>query len=123
LNAEGELGFGKFCLAPIPTAQGVFLVLKDCAVPVLEDFGQSIIVLLQKSIELDYTGFRTLYNLDLVALRSATPLRRGNVVMVEGEGLAAADRLPSETGFGESALATLLGKIQVDVVEALAVDR
>jgi hypothetical protein len=47
-------------------------------------------------------------------------LCRGDVVVIEGEGIAAANRLPSETGLGKSALAALLGEIQVDVIETLA---
>lgn len=40
--------------------------------------------------------------------------------MVEGEGVAATSRLPPETALGESALAALLGEVQVDAVETLA---
>lgn len=40
--------------------------------------------------------------------------------MIEGKGVAAARRLPTEASFGESALAALLGEVKVDAVETLA---
>jgi hypothetical protein len=43
-----------------------------------------------------------------------------DVRVVECEGIAAARRLPAEAVLGESALAALLGEVEVDVVEALA---
>jgi hypothetical protein len=98
----------------------MLLALKDGAVPVLEHLRKAVVIFLLETIELDYAGLGALYDLDLIALGGATPLRRGNVVMIEGEGIAAARRLPSKTGLGESALSTLLGEVQVDVIEALA---
>lgn len=62
-----------------------------------------------------------LHDLDFEAPGSSAPLGAADVGLVEGEGITAARRLPSQTVFCESALAIFLGKIQVNVVEALAV--
>jgi hypothetical protein len=56
LDAKGEFGFREFSLAPIPAAQSMLLVLEDCAIPVLEDLGKPIVVLLLETVELNYTG-------------------------------------------------------------------
>lgn len=45
LHVERDLSLAELGLAPIPAAQRVFLVLKGCAVPVLEDFAEALIVL------------------------------------------------------------------------------
>ena len=49
LHIERDLSLAELGLAPIPAAQRVFLVLKGCAVPVLEDFAEAFIVLFQVS--------------------------------------------------------------------------
>jgi hypothetical protein len=61
-----------------------------------------------------------LQDLHFVASSRSTPLCAADVALVEGEGIAAARRLPAETILGKSALAGLLGEVQVDVVEALS---
>jgi hypothetical protein len=53
LNAEGELSLRKLGLAPVPAAQRVLLALEGSAIPILEDFGQALIVLLLEAVELD----------------------------------------------------------------------
>lgn len=120
MHAEGKFRLGEFCFAPVPAAKSVLLVLENGAVPVLEDLGESVVVLLLEAIKLDDAGIGALQDLDLVTLGGATPLRRGDVAVIEGEGVAAARRLPTEASFGKSALAALLGEVQVDVVETLA---
>jgi hypothetical protein len=143
LDVEGELRLAKLGLAPVPSPQGMLLVFQVRAVPVLEDLGEALIVLgqgqhaahrgamphsgaavgeahlLQEPIELDDTRV-ALQNLDLVALGRPTPLGAPDVAVIEGEGVAAAGWFPAEAILGEPALSVLLGKIQVDVVEALA---
>ena len=49
LHIERNLSLAKLGLAPVPAAQRVFLVLKGCAVPVLEDLAEAFIVLFQVS--------------------------------------------------------------------------
>lgn len=97
----------------------MLLVFQHGAVPVLEDLAQAVVVFLLEAVELDDARV-ALQDPDLVALGGAAPLRAGDVAMVEGEGIAATGRLPSEASLGESALAALLGEVKVDVVEALA---
>jgi hypothetical protein len=64
--------------------------------------------LLLEPIQLDDTRI-SLQNLDLEAFCRSTPLRAADVALIEGEGLTAACRFPSETCFGKSALAALFG--------------
>lgn len=45
MDVERQLRLAKLGLAPVPPAQRVFLVLQVVAVPVLEDLGQSLVVL------------------------------------------------------------------------------
>lgn len=123
LNAEGELCFRELGLSPIPTSQCVFLGFENSAVPVLEDFDKSIVVLLLKAIKLNHARGSALKDFDFVSLGSATPMGSGNVVVIESKGFAAARRFPAKTSFGESAFAALFGKIQINVVEALTIRR
>jgi hypothetical protein len=121
LDVECELGLGEFGLAPIPTPQGMLFVLEDRAVPVLEDLGEAVKVLLLEAVELDDGGRVALQDADLVALGGAAPVGAANVSVVEGKGVAAASGLPAEAVLGESAFAALLGEVEIDVVKALAV--
>lgn len=98
----------------------MFLAFERCAVPVLEDFDQTVKVILDEAIELDNAGIALLDSY-LVALGGSAPLRRCDVGAVECEGIAAGRGLPTEAVFGKSALAALLGEIEVDAIEALAV--
>jgi hypothetical protein len=100
----------------------MLLVLQRGAVPVLEDLGQTLIVLLLKAVQLDDARV-ALEDPDLIAPGGTAPLRAGNVAMVECKGVAAARRFPAETRFREPTLAALLGEVKVDVVEALAEER
>lgn len=74
--------------------------------------------LLLEAIELHDFG-APLQDLELVALGGATPLRAGDVASLEGDCLAAARGLPTQTSIREPAFAILLGEVQVDVVETL----
>ena len=121
LDVEGELGLGEVGLAPVPPPQGVLLVLEYRAVPVLEDFREAVKVLLLEAVELDDGGRVALQDADLPALGGAAPVGAADVRVVEGEGVAAARGLPAEAVLGESALPALLGEVEIDVVEALAV--
>jgi hypothetical protein len=97
----------------------MLLALEGGAVPVFEDLAQALVVFLLEAVELDDARV-ALQDSDLVALGGTAPLRAGDIAVVEGEGVAAADRLPSKASLGESALAALLGEVKVDIVETLA---
>ena len=99
----------------------MLLALEGGAVPVLEDLGKAVKVLLLEAVELDDGGRVALQDAHLVALGGAAPLGAADVVVVEGEGVAAAGGLPAEAVLGEATLSALLGEVEVDVVEALAV--
>lgn len=141
LNVEGELRFTELGLSPVPTAERVLLLLEVGAVPVLEDFVESFIVLresqhplirsdkkkkigsahlLLKAVQLDDARI-PLQNLHLVALCRPAELRAADIALIECESIASAGGLPSKSRLGESALAALLGQVQVDIVETLAV--
>ena len=55
LHAKGNLGLGKVGLAPIPATNGMFFVLEHCAVPVLEDLAEPVVIFLLEAIELNDT--------------------------------------------------------------------
>lgn len=100
----------------------MLLAFQCGAVPVLEDFGEAVVVVLRESIKLDDARV-ALQDADLVTLCGFAPLRGADVGVVEGEGIAAGRWLPTETVFGESALAAILGKVKIDVIEAFTVSR
>lgn len=74
--------------------------------------------LLLESIELHNLGASQQY-LELTALGGSTPLGTSDVASLEGDGFAAASRLPTQTSVRKSAFAAFLGKIEIDVIEAL----
>lgn len=98
----------------------MLLVLQRSAVPIFEDLAQTLVVLVLEAVKLDDGRRVALENADLVALGCSAPLCAADVAVVEGEGVAAARGLPTEAGLCESALATLLREVEVDVVKALA---
>lgn len=100
----------------------MLLVLEDGAVPVLEDLAEAVVVLQVEAVELD-DARAALQDAHLVALGGPAPLRAANVAVVEGEGVAAAGGFPAKARLCEPALATLLGEIKVDAVEALTENR
>lgn len=120
LNVECNLSLGELGLSPVPSTEGVLLALKGCAVPVLEDLAQAIVVLLLEAVQLNDSGI-ALENADFVSLGSLTPLRVANVVVVECKCITASVWLPTETSLCKSAAAALLGEVEVDVVEALTI--
>lgn len=137
LHVERELGLAKLGLAPVPAAQRVFLVFQIGAVPALEDFAETLIVLAQyqpppcrncsrrsylllEAVQLDDARI-PLQDFQLVAPGGPAPLCAADVALVEGEGVAAARGLPAQAVLGEPALALFPGQVQVDVVEALPV--
>ena len=136
LDVERELRLSEFGLAPVPSSEGVLLVLEVRAVPVLEELVEALVVLqlsassakphlglpylLLEAIELDDSRC-PLKNLDFVAFRCSTPLRTADVALIEGKGLTASRGLPTQACLGEPAFSALLGQVQEDVVEALAV--
>ncbi len=90
------------------------------AVPELEELAQALKVLLLEAVEEDDFG-GPLQDLDFEAFGGAAPLRRDDVAAVEREGVAARRGFPAEPVLGESALPRLLGQVEVDAVELLAV--
>lgn len=97
----------------------MLLVFQSCAIPCLEDLGQSIEFFLLKAIELNDGGRVALDDADFVCFRGATPLCSSDLGCVESKGITAARRLPSKSSLGEPAFAVFLGKVKVYIVEAL----
>lgn len=81
----------------------MFLRLEVDAVPELEELAQSLEVLLLEAVEEDEVG-GSFQDLGLEALGRTTPLGRGDVAAVEGEGVAARRRFPAQPVLGEPAL-------------------
>lgn len=119
LHAECDFRLCKLGLAPVPAAQGVLLLLKRSAVPILENLAEAVVIALLEAVELDDAGI-TLHDANFVALGSSAPLRAANVAVVERERVSAGVGLPAEAGLCESAFSAILGEVQEDVVEALA---
>lgn len=119
LHVEGELSFCELGFAPIPSPQRVLLVLEVGAVPVLEDLGEAVVVVVLEAVQLD-DARGAVEDLQLVAPRRAAPLGASDLAAVKGEGVAATGGLPAEAVLCESAFAALFGEVEVDVVEALA---
>ena len=75
-----------------------------------------------KPVELDYARVSQ-KEFDLISPRRSAPLRTADVARVESERVAATGRFPAQAVVRESALSALLGQIQVDIVETLAVPK
>lgn len=105
LHVEGKLRLAKVGLAPIPAAEGVLLVLKRRAVPVLEDLAKALVILQQdelavcmpmhvssahlllEAVQLNDSGLAIL-DPDLISLCGTAPLCGRDVALVEREGVS-----------------------------------
>ena len=74
----------------------MLLPIKRNAIPVLEDLGYAIEVVLAEAVEL-HDWFVLAVDLDLMASCCAVPEGMLHVLFCEGEGVATAGGLPAET--------------------------
>jgi hypothetical protein len=71
---------------------------------------------LGEAVELDDAGIAQ-HDFHFEAFGCTAPLRGADVAVVEGEGVAAARRLPPEPRLCESALSCLFREVEIDAVE------
>lgn len=83
-------------------------------------FYSQVAYLLLEAVKLDHAVFSR-DNLDLVAAGGSTPLRRDNVFVIQGEGVAASRWFPAKALLRKAGESRLLREVQVDAFERFAV--